>query len=510
MYGNKALPLFCFVGERVLISYEKVIIILWSMVLTPNAEEEKMGKYTWKVLVILSLALLLGISILSGCSCERFDTPDGIKDGQGADQDGEVLDGDGGNESEGEQEQGLKDAKQDDLETEEGHQSQDDDKGQEDSPATPSLEDQVEEHLSRMTLEEKVGQMLIVGFDGFEPSQAVKDMIQNYHVGSVILFPRNVKDSMQLVSLINQLKAINEGNSLPLIISADQEGGKISRLPKDATHFPANLVWGKKNSTRLAYDVGKVTAVEMRAYGYNLNFAPVLDILSNPKNTVIGERALGTAPDVVSQLGVALMKGLKDGGVIPVIKHFPGHGDTVMDSHVDLPTLDHDMDRLRSFELIPFKRAIEEGADMVMVAHILFPNITREKVPASLSPEIITGVLRQELGFDGVVISDDMEMGAIQKHYSIEDAAVRAVLAGTDIVSICHTYEKQKQAFEAIIQAVHSGKIPIKRIDESARRIIALKLKYGLSDQPIDASSISKVVGTKEHRAVADKAWGRE
>nr|WP_276576364.1 beta-N-acetylhexosaminidase [Caldicoprobacter algeriensis] len=361
-----------------------------------------------------------------------------------------------------------------------------------------------------MTLEEKVGQMLIVGFDGLEPSRAIKDMIQNYHVGSVILFPRNVKDSVQLVSLINQLKALNKNNRLPLIISADQEGGKVHRLPADATRFPANLILGRRNSAQLAYDVGRVTAAEMRAYGFNLNFAPVLDILSNPKNTVIDDRALDTAPDIVARLGVALMKGLRDGGVIPVIKHFPGHGDTVMDSHVDLPILNHDMQRLRSFELIPFKRAIEEGADMVMVAHILFPNITQEKVPASLSREVITGVLRQELGFDGVVISDDMEMGAIQKHYGIEDAAVRAVLAGTDIVSICHTYEKQKQAFEALIKAVDDGTIPMERIDESVKRIITLKLKYGLNDQPMDTSSISKIVGTKEHRVVADKAWGRE
>jgi len=481
------------------------------MILASDAKEGKMRRHGWKVLAILLLLLFVAVSILSACSFGRTNEPGGSEDGQGVDRDGKAP-GDNGNDESGEQqEQGLEDSKGDGHEPGQGEQQSQKDNAQdgEDSQA-PSLEDQIEGYISRVTLEEKVGQMLIVGFDGFEPSQAIKDMIQNYHVGSVILFARNVKDSMQLVSLINQLKAFNEGNPLPLIISADQEGGKVTRLPKDATHFPANLVWGKQNSTQLAYDVGRVTAVEMRAYGFNLNFAPVLDVFSNPKNTVIGERALGTTPDTVAQLGVALMKGLKDGGIIPVIKHFPGHGDTVVDSHVDLPMVDNDMQRLRSFELVPFERAIEEGADMVMVAHILFPNITEEKVPASLSREIITGVLRQELGFDGVVISDDMEMGAIQKHYGMEDAAVRAVLAGTDIVSICHTYEKQKQAFEAIIQAVHSGKIPVERIDESVRRIIALKLKYGLSDQPVDASSISQMVGTEEHRAVADKAWGRE
>ncbi|WP_252226435.1 beta-N-acetylhexosaminidase [Caldicoprobacter algeriensis] len=486
----------------------------------------------YKILVILLLLLFLGISALSGCSivkrlytkCDLNDDKndsymyDNDKDGQSVNHDSETLGGDEGNELGRQQEQAAKDAKRDDLEPGQGgQQSEQKPNGQNDNAhdqeppsGTSSLEGQIEKYMNKMTLEEKVGQMLIVGFDGLEPSRAIKDMIQNYHVGSVILFPRNVKDSVQLVSLINQLKALNKNNRLPLIISADQEGGKVHRLPADATRFPANLILGRRNSAQLAYDVGRVTAAEMRAYGFNLNFAPVLDILSNPKNTVIDDRALDTAPDIVARLGVALMKGLRDGGVIPVIKHFPGHGDTVMDSHVDLPILNHDMQRLRSFELIPFKRAIEEGADMVMVAHILFPNITQEKVPASLSREVITGVLRQELGFDGVVISDDMEMGAIQKHYGIEDAAVRAVLAGTDIVSICHTYEKQKQAFEALIKAVDDGTIPMERIDESVKRIITLKLKYGLNDQPMDTSSISKIVGTKEHRVVADKAWGRE
>lgn len=490
--------------------------------------------HTCKITAISLLPLLLGIFIFSGCSVEDLHRhrswghegegvggPHLVDTGQDAAKAGE----DGGQLKTSEEDRGIEQgnqgaqtAEQGSWSPEQGSQpSEQKPNGQsqnaqnlENSQLASSLEAQIESYISRMTLREKIGQMIIVGFDGLEPSQAVKDMIQNYHVGSVILFSRNVKDSIQLVNLINQLKVLNKGNPLPLIISADQEGGRVSRLPSDATRFPANLIMGKRNSVQLAYDVGKVTATEMRAYGFNLNFAPVLDIFSNPQNTVIGDRALGTTPDVVAQLGVALMKGLKDGGVIPVIKHFPGHGDTVMDSHVDLPSLNHDRRRLESFELIPFKKAIEEGANMVMVAHIVLPNITKEKVPASLSSEIIMGMLRQELDFEGVVISDDMEMGAIQKHYGIKEAVVRAVLAGTDIVSICHSYEKQKQTFEAILEAVDDGTIPMERIDESVRRIIALKLKYGLNDEPVDASRIYQIVGTQEHRAVADRAWGRE
>lgn len=360
-----------------------------------------------------------------------------------------------------------------------------------------------------MTLKQKIGQMIIVGFDGFEPSEAVKDMIKNYHVGSVILFSRNVKDSSQLVKLNNDLKELNKDNPLPLIISADQEGGRVTRLPADATKFPANLVISNRKSAQLAYDVGKVTGLEMKAYGFNLNFAPVLDIFSNPKNTVIGDRAPGTTPETVSEIGIALMEGLRDGGIIPVIKHFPGHGDTVMDSHIDLPSIDHGWDRLENFELVPFRKAIEAGADMVMVAHIVFPSIMDEKLPASLSREMITGVLRERFNFDGVIISDDMDMGAIQKHYSMEEAAVKAVLAGTDIVSVCHSHERQKKAYEAILNAVEDGTIPMERINESVRRIIKLKLKYELTDVPVNPDELYKVVGIEEHRAVADKAWGR-
>ena len=209
----------------------------------------------------------------------------------------------------------------------------------------------------------------------------------------------------------------------------------------------------------------------------------------------------------MSEIGIALMEGLRDGGIIPVIKHFPGHGDTVMDSHIDLPSIDHGWDRLENFELVPFRKAIEAGADMVMVAHIVFPSIMDEKLPASLSREMITGVLRERFNFDGVIISDDMDMGAIQKHYSMEEAAVKAVLAGTDIVSGV-TDERQRKPMKQFLTR-GSGTIPMERINESVRRIIKLKLKYELTDVPVNPDELYKVVGIEEHRAVADKAWGR-
>ncbi len=453
---------------------------------------------TWFVWLIF---LILGLILLTSCSFRM--PPEHEK----------PEDEGGGAENESDQQSNSDEGEQPTSPSEDGESSAEDDTAKpEEEPQDPAVlfEEQVQAYLDSMTLRQKIGQMIIVGFDGYEPSEAVKDMIQNYHVGSVILFTRNIKDSSQLVKLNNDLKALNKDNLLPLIISADQEGGRVKRLPADATRFPANLVIGNKKSAQLAYDVGKVTGLEMKAYGFNLNFAPVLDIFSNPENTVIGDRALGTAPETVAELGIAIMKGLKAGGVIPVIKHFPGHGDTVLDSHIDLPSVNHGWERLESFELIPFKKAIEAGADMVMVAHIVYPNIMDEELPASLSEEMITGVLRERLKFDGVVISDDMDMGAIQKHYNMGEAAVRAVLAGTDIVSVCHSYERQKQAYEAILKAVEDGTIPPERIDESVRRIIRLKLKYGLTDEPADPDALHNVVGTEEHQAVADKAWGKE
>lgn len=453
-----------------------------------------------KVLFVCLIFLLLGLFFLTGCSflpppANEKPGDEGINHGNEPEQPS--------NDDNGEQSVYPPD--------DNGTASGDANENEEDLKDPDSyLEAQIQEYIDNMTLRQKIGQMIIVGFEGLEPSDAVKKMIKDYHVGNVILFSRNVKDSYQLVKLNNDLKALNKDNPLPLIISADQEGGRVTRLPEDATKFPANLVIGSRNSAQLAYDIGRVTGLEMKAYGFNLNFAPVLDIFSNSKNTVIGDRAFGNTPGIVSEMGTALMKGLRDAGIIPVIKHFPGHGDTVVDSHIDLPSLDHSWERLESFELVPFKKAIEAEADMVMVAHIVFPGIMEDELPASLSREVISGLLREKLNFDGVVISDDMDMGAIVKYYGIEEAAVRAVLAGTDIVSVCHNYERQKQAFEAILTAVEDGTIPMERIEQSVRRIIRLKLKYELTDEPADPDELYNVVGIEEHRAVADKAWGKD
>jgi beta-N-acetylhexosaminidase len=364
------------------------------------------------------------------------------------------------------------------------------------APATPSVSspepaespivepDPTQAILTSMTLEQKIGQMLLVGIDGTEMDKEMNRLITEQHVGGIILYKNNFSDLEGSVRLVNELKKANEGNPAPLFMSVDQEGGKVSRLPKDFTAIPDAAKVGKTGDPRLAEEMGALLAAEMKAMGFNVDFAPVLDINSNPKNPVIGSRSFGNRADVVTSMGVAVMKGLQQNGTIAVVKHFPGHGDTSVDSHLDLPVVRKTTEQLQAMEWLPFQTAIENGADAVMVAHILFPLIDPD-APASFSSIIIGDQLRGALGFEGVVITDDMTMGAIADHYGIEDAALKSVEAGTDILLVAHGYDTGKQVYDRLLQAVREGRVSEGRIDESVRRILALKLKYRLSDASI-------------------------
>ena len=345
--------------------------------------------------------------------------------------------------------------------------------------------DPIKEKMKTMSLEEKIGQMFIVGFEGYETDDEIKELIQKRYVGGIIFFDRNIKNAENLLQLMNSLKSLNQNNKAPLFMSVDEEGGRVSRLPKEMKKFPSSMNIGKVNDEEYSLKVGEVTGEKLKAFGFNMNFAPVLDIYSNPKNKVIGDRAFGVNPKSVKNLGVATMKGLENEGVIPVVKHFPGHGDTLEDSHLKLPIVNYDYKRLDSFELIPFKYAIEKGSDAIMAAHILMPKLDKD-YPASLSKYIITDLLRDKLNFDGVVITDDMEMNAIAKNFNIEDASVKAVEAGCDIILICKNYENSVKAIEKLKLAVQSNQITQDRIDESVYRILTLKDKYNLEDKSIN------------------------
>lgn len=346
------------------------------------------------------------------------------------------------------------------------------------APTPTPTPDPVEETLSAMTTEEKVGQLLIAGFYETEAGEEARSYIQDYHVGGLILYGRNVESVQQLTDLTNGLKAL-AGDGIPLFLSTDQEGGMVERMPPEIQKLPN------------AYDVsdpaafGSALGAECAAFGLNTDFAPSLDIWSNPNNTVIGKRAFGADADTVTQRGLACLTAMEESGTIPVVKHLPGHGDTDTDSHVGLPVVDKTREELLEMELLPFQAAIDAGAPAVMVGHILMTQIDPDK-PATLSSEVVTGLLREELGFDGVVFTDDLTMGAITQNYGLGEAAVLAVEAGCDVLLVCHEAGSVDQVYTALLDAVDAGRITEDRLDQSVRRILTLKQDYGLTSDPVD------------------------
>lgn len=352
--------------------------------------------------------------------------------------------------------------------------------------------DAIKELIGKMTLDEKIGQMVIVGVDDYTNNSHSTEMIEAYHVGGFILFDRNIKDPSQALGLINSLKETNAGNKSPLFIGVDEEGGRVTRMPVGLARIPTNKAIGQADNSDFSYEIGKAIGGELKAFGMNMNFAPVLDINSNPKNPVIGDRSFGANPEIVSKLGVQTMKGLQSQNIISVVKHFPGHGDTSVDSHKSLPVVNHGLDRLKAFELLPFAEAVKNNADAVMVAHILLPEIDKEN-PASLSKAVITDILRGELKFNGVVITDDMTMGAIIQNYGIGEAAVKSVNAGSDIVLVCHEYDKEISVIKALKAAAETGTISEDTINDSVYRILKLKQKYGLADETLGSIDVDRI-----------------
>lgn len=337
--------------------------------------------------------------------------------------------------------------------------------------------DEILETISNMSLDEKVGQLVVSGFYGTSLDENILKLIKEDKISGVILFNRNVKDSNTLLSLNNSLKESNKNNKLPLFISVDEEGGLVTRMPKDIKRLPTNKYIGSLNNKDLSYKVGEILGEQLSYFGFNMNFAPVLDINSNPNNPVIGDRSFGNNKDIVSNLGTSTMKGIQSKNIISVVKHFPGHGDTSVDSHINLPVVNYDINRLKSFEFVPFKTAIQNGADAVMVGHILLPKID-SKYPSSMSYEIVTNILRKDLGFNGLVVSDDMTMGAITENYSIEEASIKAINAGVDLLLVCQKYENTENVLKALKEAALNGTISKERLDNALYNIISIKEKY--------------------------------
>lgn len=343
----------------------------------------------------------------------------------------------------------------------------------------PSAE--VQDMIQGMHLDEKLGQLILMGVQGPQLDSVAKRFIQDRHVGGIILFKRNFLSVSQSLSLINDLKQANTNAKTPLFISADEEGGRVTRLPKELVKTPSNRKIGNAENGKYAYDVGELIGRKISAFGLNMDFAPVLDVDSNPNNPVIGDRSYGADALLVSKAGIQQANGMASQHVIPVVKHFPGHGDTSVDSHIDLPVITHSKERLKNVELLPFKQAIEGGVNAVMVGHLLVEAYD-PKTPASFSKVIIQNLLRDELNFDGVVITDDLVMGAIEKNYTIGDVAVRSIVAGGDILLVGHKYTPVDELLTALQKAVNEEVITEQRINQSVERILLLKQQYEVED----------------------------
>ena len=323
-----------------------------------------------------------------------------------------------------------------------------------------------------MTLEEKVGQLMMVGFTGTEPSQPLKQLLQERHVGGVILFFRNIRDGAHVSELTSQLQSLARR---PLLISADQEGGSVLRVRQGASLLPSAMGLG-----RLGYEAVQEAATiagdEMRAMGINLNLAPVLDI-NSPENPGIGIRSYGESAEHVARMAEAYVKGIQGAGTLACVKHFPGKGAARLDAHLDLPKIDRSAEELRAKEYKPFVAAFAAGAAAAMTSHCVYPQL--DKLPATLSSRILTGLLRDEMDFQGILITDDMEMGAIAKYHEGAAAAVAAFAAGADQLLICHDHALQRSSQDAIVAALKSGQIPMSRLEKSLARIRAAKERVG-------------------------------
>jgi len=345
--------------------------------------------------------------------------------------------------------------------------------------------------VSDMSLDEKIGQMIFAGTSDTSLSTNTKNLINQYHIGGMIFYSNNFVSPQQSIQLLDEIKLANAHNRLPLMLGVDQEGGKVFRLP-GLIHTPTNARLGAINDPQLSYKIGTLLGEELNAFGLNLDFAPVLDVNSNPNNPVIGDRSFGNNANIVSQLGTKTMEGIQSQHIISVVKHFPGHGDTSVDSHLNLPKVNKNLADLKKLELIPFEQAIHNGADVVMVAHILLPQLDAT-YPSSMSKYIMTDILRRQLGFQGVIMTDDMTMKAITNYFTIGKAAVKSVQAGSDIILVAHDYNEIVATIQALKTAVENGEIPEARIDQSVNRIIQLKRKYHISDRQVQDVNVGRL-----------------
>ena len=378
------------------------------------------------------------------------------------------------------------------------------------SPIFALTDPEIDIMIAEMTIEEKVGQLIMVGFEGTQANEAIETHIRERFVGGVVLFSRNIQSPQQTAELTNELQRLAEATSASNSVAHwDRSGGRLGHSLEGRCDSAAPAIWRWARPIRPNWQSAqeKSPPVELAAVGVNLNFAPVMDVNNNPDNPVIGRRSFGESPELVSRLGIPYIRGLQRNGVLATVKHFPGHGDTTVDSHFDLPTVNHDLERIHALELQPFRAAIDADVAAIMTAHIIYLAFDANR-PATLSPTILTDLLRKELGFDGLLITDDMEMKAIDDRYRSGEAAVMAVEAGADIVMVLWTPAKQIEVFDALLSAVKSGRISQARLDQSIERVLKSK-GAAFERRFVDLDAVGTTVGAEAHKQLAQTIASR-
>ena len=356
--------------------------------------------------------------------------------------------------------------------------------------------------LMENLLRRKIGQLFVVGILGETLTADERLHFEEYGFGGFVLFKRNCCDPGRIVSLCRAIWEM--GDELPPFIAIDQEGGRVHRLPAPFTHFPPAALMGERRDSALAYRAGRAVAAELALAGINLNFAPVLDVNSNPDGRIIGDRAFAADPQAVITLTDSWAKGLRDGGIIPCGKHFPGHGATDKDPHFDPAIVAKPLDLMKAVELPPFANACRHGIEALMTAHVFYPALDPQW-PATLSQKIVTGLLRRQFGYSGVIFSDDMEMHAISRRYGVEESASHSILAGVDALLFCHELAKAVAACEFLCAKAAEDAALRERVEESYARITSLKRRFlksftGVTEQEI----LGRLAGLDHARIVAE------
>ncbi|MFF4299762.1 glycoside hydrolase family 3 protein [Streptomyces sp. NPDC001601] len=377
--------------------------------------------------------------------------------------------------------------------------------------------------VARMTIEEKVGQLFVMrvyGHSATDPDQAdidanlkeigvrtAAELIAKYRVGGIIYFTwtHNTRDPRQIAELSNgiQRASLAQPRGLPVLIATDQEHGAVCRIGRPATLFPGAMAMGAGGSRTDARTLGRISGAELRAMGVRQDYSPDADVNVNPANPIIGVRSFGAGPDAVGALVAAEVQGYRDAGVAATVKHFPGHGDTAVDSHTGFPVITHSRELWEKLDAVPFRAAIAAGVDSVMTAHIQFPALDGSGNPATLSHPVLTGILRGELGYDGVVVTDSLGMAGVRTKYGDDRVPVLALRAGVDQLL---DPPEPDVAWHAVLKAVQDGELTESRLDESILRILRLKSRLGLLDRPyVHEKDVGRVVGTGQHLAAADR-----